>query len=65
MRELAKCRFCKKDDYDHMWRKTGHRFKCPRCGGDRKHVINYSMMWHDGDVICSDCRLWIRSFDAG
>ena len=28
-------------------------------------VINHSLMWHDGDVVCERCRCFIRSFDAG
>lgn len=28
-------------------------------------VINYSPIWHDGDVVCEDCGKYIRSFDAG
>lgn len=28
-------------------------------------VINYSPIWHDGDVVCEDCGKYIRSYDAG
>jgi hypothetical protein len=28
-------------------------------------VVNHSMMWHDGDVICVTCGGYVRSYDAG
>lgn len=35
------------------------------CKHENKEVINYSPIWHDGDVVCSDCGKYIRSYDAG
>lgn len=38
---------------------------CPKCGGKNFEVINYDMMWHDGDVYCVDCGAYVRMYDAG
>lgn len=38
---------------------------CPKCGSGNTSVHNYSMMWHDGDVICDDCGTYVRGYDAG
>ncbi len=35
------------------------------CKHEKQTVINHSLMWHDGDVVCVDCGKWIREFDAG
>ena len=39
--------------------------KCPECGGSEFELVNYSMMWHDGDVVCIYDGTYIRSWDAG
>jgi hypothetical protein len=39
--------------------------KCPKCGGTNFEVRNYDMMWHDGDVWCVDCDVYVRGYDAG
>lgn len=39
--------------------------KCPVCGGTHFEVRNYDLMWHDGDVYCIDCNVWVRTYDAG
>jgi hypothetical protein len=39
--------------------------KCPSCGGTNFEVRNYSLMWHDGDVYCKDCDVYVRGYDAG
>lgn len=28
-------------------------------------VINHSLSWHDGDVVCDNCKCFIRDYDAG
>lgn len=28
-------------------------------------VIDYSMIWHDGKVVCAECGRYIRDYDAG
>lgn len=38
---------------------------CGRCHSSNKKVENYSMMWHDGDIVCQDCGGYVRMFDAG
>lgn len=40
---------------------------CPECGsGPDKHELrNYDMIWHDGDVYCTDCGAHVRTWDAG
>lgn len=42
---------------------------CPTCGGkpEKTEVVNHSLMWHDGDVICAkaDCCRYVREWDAG
>lgn len=50
----------------------GHIFaekspNCPKCGAPPKdhRVDNYSMMWHDGDVVCNKCNTRVRGYDAG
>lgn len=42
-----------------------NRNQCKKCGSLKTHVENYSMMWHDGDVICDNCDSYVRSYDAG
>jgi hypothetical protein len=39
---------------------------CPKCGAtpDTFYVANYSLIWHDGDVMCR-CGHRVRSYDAG
>lgn len=32
---------------------------------EKRIVINYSPIWHDGEVVCSKCGQFIRFFDAG
>lgn len=38
---------------------------CPECGSENHRVENYSMAWHDGDVVCNNCDTYIRAYDAG
>lgn len=40
------------------------RNTCSVCGSRDLHVENYSMMWHDGDVVCHNGHL-VRMYDAG
>lgn len=39
--------------------------KCPKCGGTNFTVRNYDMKWHDGEVWCVDCNVYVRDYDAG
>jgi len=39
--------------------------KCPDCGGVNFEVRNHDFMWHDGDIWCVDCNIYVRSYDAG
>lgn len=39
--------------------------ECPKCHGTNLEVRNHDLMWHDGDVWCIDCDIFIRNFDAG
>lgn len=40
---------------------------CPHCGADPSYFVvrNYSMMWQDGDVVCTKCETRVRGYDAG
>lgn len=42
---------------------------CETCAGapESTIIVNRSLMWHDGDVICSksDCCRFVRTWDAG
>jgi hypothetical protein len=39
---------------------------CPKCGQtDRLTVRNYDLMWHDGEVWCTRCEVYVRGYDAG
>lgn len=33
--------------------------------GCKEILINYDLIWKDGDVVCEKCGKYIRSFDAG
>lgn len=42
--------------------------KCPdRDSNENKscYMVNYSMMWHEEDVLCNDCHKFVRFWDAG
>ncbi len=40
---------------------------CPKCDSspDKHKVENYDMIWHDGDVVCTECGTKVRNYDAG
>ncbi len=40
---------------------------CPKCDSPPKdhELRNHSLMWHDGDVYCTKCWEFVRSWDAG
>lgn len=40
-------------------------FKKCKCRIPEPIVINYSLMWRDGDVVCQKCKNYIKNFDAG
>lgn len=35
------------------------------CGHPNTSVQNFNRMWGDGDVVCDDCGVRVRSFDSG
>jgi Zn ribbon nucleic-acid-binding protein len=40
--------------------------KCPQCGEvDQLEVRNHDMIWHDGEVWCRRCDVYVRGYDAG
>lgn len=39
--------------------------QCPECGSSNTRCENHDPMWGDGDVICQDCRTYVRMYDAG
>jgi uncharacterized Zn finger protein (UPF0148 family) len=45
----------------------GQKVNCPKCGSppSEHEVRNHSLMWHDGDVHCTKCGAYVRSYDAG
>lgn len=48
--------------------KDGKATPCPKCGDtdpEHREMRNYSMMWHEGDIHCTNCGAFIRLFDAG
>lgn len=39
---------------------------CPKCQKtDSFEVRNYDMKWHDGEVWCTRCEVYVREYDAG
>lgn len=39
---------------------------CKKCGFVGPHnLLNYDMMWHDGDIHCGRCGAYVRMYDAG
>jgi len=42
-----------------------HDNTCSECGGTELRMENYSMMWHDGDLVCETCDTYVRMWDAG
>lgn len=46
---------------------------CPECGSTDHFIVkDYSMMWHDGDIYCTNVEehesgeeVYVRSYDAG
>ena len=35
------------------------------CAHHNTIVFNYDAIWHDGDIVCTDCGKYVRSYDAG
>lgn len=54
----------RKDDNGNPWVDVDYENKC-KCDNQQPKLVNYSMMWHDGDVICRNCGGYIRMYDAG
>ena len=48
---------------DLAWRAMYNQ--CPECGSEDTAVENHDLMWHDGDVVCQECRCYVRGYDAG
>lgn len=42
-----------------------HDNTCPECGGTDTRMENYSMMWHEADIVCNGCDTYVRMWDAG
>lgn len=42
-----------------------HDNTCPECGGTELRMENYSMMWHEADLVCEACDTYVRMWDAG
>jgi hypothetical protein len=40
------------------------KIKC-KCNNPKPQMVNYSMMWHEADIICNNCGKFIRYWDAG
>ena len=40
---------------------------CPNCGAppSEHEVRNHNPMWNDGDVHCTKCGAYVRTYDAG
>lgn len=40
---------------------------CPACAAppSEHEVRNYNPTWHDGDVHCTRCGAYVRTYDAG
>ena len=40
---------------------------CPECDAppSKHEVRNHSLIWHDGDVHCTECGAYVRKYDAG
>jgi uncharacterized Zn finger protein (UPF0148 family) len=38
---------------------------CPECGSVEFKMLDYSLIWHDGNIHCAQCGKFIRRFDAG
>jgi len=45
----------------------GPHTHCPKCGSppNQHELRNYSMMWHEGDIVCLNCETYVRGYDAG
>lgn len=39
--------------------------RCPECLSSNTRCENFDQMWGDGDVVCQDCRTFVRYFDSG
>jgi hypothetical protein len=50
--------------YIKMRRAAAYSSKC-LCGSEKFTIKNHSLIWHDGDVHCQQCGMYIRDFDAG
>jgi hypothetical protein len=54
------------DDNGQPFVKVDRKRKCACSKEDQQHkMVNYSMMWHDADIICARCNGFIRDWDAG
>ena len=55
------------NDFDGILGCSSNDVKCPKCDSspDHREMRNYSITWHDGDIHCTICGTFVRSFDAG
>lgn len=38
---------------------------CPKCGSENTEVVNFNEVWRDGDIVCRECKAYVRGYDAG
>jgi hypothetical protein len=36
-----------------------------KCEKPELKMVNYSMMWHEADIVCAHCNGFVRYWDAG
>jgi hypothetical protein len=53
-----------KDDHGQPMVKVDYKKKCT-CEQSLPTMVNYSMMWHEADIVCAHCTGFIRYWDAG
>jgi hypothetical protein len=53
-----------KDDNGNPMVEVDYKNKCS-CDNQIPKMVNYSMMWHEADIICASCGRFIRYWDAG
>lgn len=52
------------DDHGQPLVEVDYTNKC-QCEAPARKMVNYSMMWHEADIICANCGGFIRYWDAG
>lgn len=44
---------------------TCTREACAQCGSTETAMRDYDPRWHEGDIYCAKCGVFMRHFDAG